>query len=583
MAQSQSQQAAIADDVGSYKLLVDGQVLNQEYQVVSIDVQRAFNKIAAARILILDGDPAKQIFKISNNETAFTPGKIIEIKLGYHQKDYTVFKGIIIRHSIRSKKKKQSFLTIEAKEAAIKMTVGRKNRSFYKKSDFEISGELADVYGLTLEMDKTPYKHPELIQHSVTDWDFLLFRAEINGMLVLISGDTLKIKKPKIAGTALKTFSFGRDQIFEVEAEIDARTQFKKITAQSWNYKSQALEHSDQGESDFADAGQFAPDILAKAMGLKELVLTHTGNLAEQQLKTWSDTFEMRSRLAKVQGRIKVQGLPDLNPGDTIDIQGLSNKFNGKMLVCGIYHQFTISNWETDIQFGMPMEWISSEPDVLAKPASGISSGVQGMQIGIIVKLDDPAGEDRVQVKIPFISADEGMWARISSLDAGAKRGAFFRPEIGDEVLLGFLNNDPSFPVILGMLNSSAKPAPLKAADANDEKGFVTRSGFKMIFNDADKSYTLVSPRGKTIILSDQGDELTLKDEHANKITMNTAGITIESCRDLSLKAPSGQLSFDALNITSAASAKYSASGNGSLSLSSSGISMLKGSLVKIN
>lgn len=582
MAQSTTAQSPISD-VGSYKLLVDGTILSQEYQVVSIDVQRSFNKIASARLLILDGDPAKQLFKISNNELAFTPGKVIEIKLGYHEKDFSVFKGIIIRHSIRSKKKKQSFLILEAKESPIKMTIGRKNRSFYGKSDFEICGELTDNYGLKLEMDKTNFKHPEMIQHSVTDWDFLVFRAEMNGMLVLTEGETLKIKKPGIASTATKSYTFGRDGIFEIEAEIDARTQFQKIIAQSWNYKSQALEHSDSGESNFTGAGDFTEIILAKAMGLKELVLTHTGNLAEEQLKSWSDTYEMRSRLAKIQGRIKVQGLPDLKPGDTIDIQGLSNKFNGKMLVCGIYQQFAISNWETDIQFGMPVDWISNEPELIAKPASGISSGIQGMQIGIVVKLEDPNGEDRVQVKIPFIASDEGMWARMASLDAGSGRGAFFRPEIGDEVLLGFLNNDPSFPVILGMLNSSAKPAPLKAADANDEKGFVTRSGFKMIFNDSDKSYTLTSPGGKSVIISDKGDELTLKDEHANKISLSASGISIESCKDLSLKAASGQLSIDAVNITGTATAKFSASGNGSLSLSSSGVSMLKGSMVQIN
>ena len=582
MAQSTTTEAPVAD-VGSYKLLVNGKALNAEYQVVSIDVQRAFNKIALARILILDGDPAKQIFKISDGEAAFTPGNPIEIKLGYHQKDFSVFQGIIISHSIRSKKKKQSFLTIEAKEVAVKMSIGRKNRSFYHKTDSTIIGELADSYGLTLNMDKTMFPHPEMIQHSVTDWDFMVARAEMNGMLVLTAGGALAIKKPVIADKAVKSFSFGIDEIFEVEAQIDARDQFKKITAQSWNPRNQALEKSDSGESSFADAGQFTTDTLAKAMGLSELVLTHTGNLADEALKSWSDTVEMRSKLAKIQGRIKVQGLADLNPGDTIEIKGLSNKFNGKMLVCGIYQQFSVANWETDIQFGMPADWISSEPDLIARPASGISTGVQGLQIGTVVKLEDPGGEDRVQVKLPFIAGDEGMWARVISLDAGQNRGAFFRPEIGDEVLLGFLSNDPSHPIILGMLNSSAKPAPLKAADANDEKGFVTRSGFKMIFNDADKSYMLTSPGGKSITVSDQGDELTLKDEHSNRITMSSAGISIESGADLKLKASGGQLTLDAIGITGTAKAKFEASGSGSLKLSSTGISELTGSMVKIN
>ena len=44
--------------------------------------------------------------------------------------------------------------------------------------------------------------------------------------------------------------------------------------------------------------------------------------------------------------------------------------------------------------------------------------------------------------------------------------------QVGDEVLMGFINDDPNDPIILGMLNSSAKPAPLQGSDENHEKGF---------------------------------------------------------------------------------------------------------------
>lgn len=571
-------------DVGSYKILVEGKELNQEYQVVSIDVQCQYNKIASAKVLILDGDPAGQVFKVSDSEAAFTPGKKIEIRLGYHQKDYSVFKGIIMRHALRSKKQKQSFLSIEAREYAVRLSIGRKNRSFYNKTDSEIIEEVTDSYGLTAEIDKTTYKHPDMIAHAVSDWDFIVSRAELNGLMVLTTAGKLVIKKPVIADTASRSFTFGLDEIYEAEAEIDARSQFAAIISQSWNPATQSLEISESGQSTFKDAGRFSSEDLAKAIGLKKLVMTHAGNLADQELQSWSDTLEMRSKLAKIRGRIKVQGLADLKPGDTIDIQGLSNKFNGKMLVCGIYQQFSVANWETDIQFGIPERLIGREEDLPERPAAGVVPGIHGMQIGIVVKLEnDPAGEDRVQVKIPFIENDEGIWARLASLDAGAGRGAFFRPEINDEVLLGFINNDPRYPVILGMLNSSAKPAPLKAADANNEKGFVTRSGFRFIFNDDQKSCELLSPGGKSVLINDQGDEITLKDQHSNKISMNASGISIESGTDLKLKASSGEISCIALNITSTATAKFAASGNAALKVSSSGITEITGTTVKIN
>ena len=93
---------------------------------------------------------------------------------------------------------------------------------------------------------------------------------------------------------------------------------------------------------------------------------------------------------------------------------------------------------------------------------------IGGLQIGVVSQLqDDPDGEDRILVQIPIIdNQEQGIWCRVSSLDAGDSRGAYFRPEIGDEVIVGFINEDPNDAVVLGMLHSSAKPAPITASDS---------------------------------------------------------------------------------------------------------------------
>src|SRR3546814_9649239 len=117
---------------------------------------------------------------------------------------------------------------------------------------------------------------------------------------------------------------------------------------------------------------------------------------------------------------------------------------------------------------------------------------IQGLQIGVVTGLEgDPEGEDRIMVRLPTINKDdEGIWSRISTLDAGKNRGTFFRPEIGDEVIVGFINNDPRFAVILGMCNSSEKAAPMPRSDDNHEKGYVSRSEMKMIFKEEKKTIT---------------------------------------------------------------------------------------------
>ena len=106
--------------------------------------------------------------------------------------------------------------------------------------------------------------------------------------------------------------------------------------------------------------------------------------------------------------------------------------------------------------------------------AAGVLPAVDGLQIGVVLKLDaDPAGEYRIQVNVPVLEAQtEGVWARLLSFYASNGFGQYCVPEVGDEVILGYLNNDPCYPVILGSVYSSKqKPAYEHSAENNLKEG----------------------------------------------------------------------------------------------------------------
>ena len=110
---------------------------------------------------------------------------------------------------------------------------------------------------------------------------------------------------------------------------------------------------------------------------------------------------------------------------------------------------------------------------------------------------DDPAGEYRVQVDVPFIeTAGEGLWARMSQKYAAKEVGIFFYPEVGDEVIfLGFINDDPRYAIILGSLyGKKNKPADTPKKEKNNIKSIVTASKIRVEFNDEDKSIFIRTP-----------------------------------------------------------------------------------------
>ncbi|HKL30939.1 MAG TPA: type VI secretion system tip protein VgrG, partial [Tangfeifania sp.] len=291
------------------------------------------------------------------------------------------------------------------------------------------------------------------------------------------------------------------------------------------------------------------------------------------------------NRMSKVRGRVKFQGIPEVKPGKTIKLDGVGDRFNGKVYVSAVRHQITEGNWTVDAQFGIDPKWFTEKHNINDLPASGLLAAINGLQIGIVTQLEsDPDGEDRIQVKLPIVNNEEqGIWARVATLDAGENRGSFFRPEIDDEVIVGFINENPNDAVVLGMMNSSAKPAPLSASDDNHEKGFVTRSEMKLIFNDDEKSMTLETPNGNKMVLSDDDGGIKIEDENGNFIELNSDGITIESAKEINYKSSTDMKMESGTNLELKAGAQFKAEGSAGAEVSTSAVAIVKGSLVQIN
>jgi phage baseplate assembly protein gpV len=116
------------------------------------------------------------------------------------------------------------------------------------------------------------------------------------------------------------------------------------------------------------------------------------------------------------------------------------------------------------------------------------------------------------------------------------------------------------------MLHSSALAAPVAPTSANSEKGYVSRSEFKMIFDDEKKSLTIESPGGRKFMINDDEGVILIQDGDGNKVKMESSGITIEAASTLTLKGGS-QVKIEAPSV----------------SINGSGTTEIKGGIVQIN
>ncbi len=576
--------AAGGGNLPSYRIFSNGTELGTDFVIQSMMISRKVNKVPTARLVLTDGSIPNEEFETSSGPD-LAPGAEIEIQMGYRGEDETVFKGIIVKQGIKSQSQSASILTIEMKDEAFKMTIGRKSKYFNDVTDSDVMGEVIDDNGLDKDVETTTVTHGEMVQFHCTNWDFLLARAEANGKLIFVDDGKVTVAAPAFAEAPSLNLLFGQN-ILEFDVEMDARQQFSSVITKAWDLAEQAIVESTSNEPSFSEQGNISTDDLSAIAGLEELPLQHSGRFQNEELESWANARLMRSRLSKIKGRLRIYGDPVIKPGATVELAGLGDRFNGQAYVTGVNQVFGGgSTWYTDILIGLKADWgIQAYDDVMDEPAAALLPAVSGLQIGVVTALaDDPEQEQRVRVRLPIIDeGEEGVWARIGCLDAGENRGTFFRPEVDNEVIVGFINDDPRDPIILGMLHSSKNPAPFEPTEDNFEKGFVSREELKLIFNDDVKSVTIETPNGNTCILSDDEGGIMLKDENGNSVILNSDGISLDSAKDIILKA-SGDIKMEGTNIESSANANFKAEGSAGLEVSSSATTTVKGSLVQIN
>jgi len=576
--------------VVTLKISSDGKQLDDSIEILSVLVSKRINRIASATLVLIDGDMPEKDFPLSNSQT-FKPGAEIEIKAGYASREETLFKGVIVRHGIKIDASNLSRLVVECRDKAVAMTLGRNNANYVDLKDDAIIRKIIGNYAeLTSSVEATSVQHAELVQYYCTDWDFMLSRAEANGLLVLVDDGKVTVQAPDLGAADLQV-TYGEDLI-DFDADIDARTQLQEVKAASWDSKQQKVEEQTAPAKPVTKQGNLKSRDLAKVLGLKSYRLQTSAPVESDFLKRWAESRQLKSDLARVRGRVRFQGSAKARIGGVIALAGVGDRFNGDLFVTSVSHDISKGNWSTEVGFGLPDDWFAEQRELKAPAASALVPGVQGLQIGVVKKLhQDPEGNYRVQVVVPLLQAKtEGVWARLAKFYASDGVGAFFVPEIEDEVVLGYLNGDPAHPVILGSLYSSKRKPPFEPEEENNTKAIVTRSELKIEFDEKKKIITIVTPAANKVVLNDDDKSILVQDQNDNRVELKPEGILMSSPKDIEIKADGkisvtalGDVNVEGMNVSNEAKTAFSASGNASSELSSSGQTTVKGSMVMIN
>lgn len=547
------------DDLLKLEFLTDEKDNGLDALLKEAQVTFELNKIPFAKFTFIAANPDVDT-KADLPTDSLKKGQKIEVKVTVNKKPQTLFKGFI-KSIEKSISESNTNVKIECKDQAYQLTTASEESDDSTETfKAKLDGFLTQANVINkIESKGQSWENEHITRNLHTiPWDYLVGFLDSIGMMVNVRNGEFNVLDILEAVPEEKYAAENGINVFTFSGRDDESKKLSKASIEYWNPSSQSMEK--------IEAEQEAEK------NIKTLTLNES-RLLTSTMTRMANTFLKRSNHAVIQGELSTFGNLEAKAGDFLSCNKVNKEIDKKkLLISKEYHTFENACWKTEYTFGVETEQSFTEtnsPSVPAQQAqTGQTNSVSGLQIGVVTQIEeDPDNQFRIKVRIPTLSENgEGVWARLANVFSGNEMGSFFIPNVNDEVIVGCLGNNPDTPIILGSLYSSQNAMPFPIEKENYTKAFVTKEGTKIQLDDEKKSIELSTKKGNKLLISDDEKGFVLEDENGNKIVMNAEGITLDSSKDLILKA---KMDF---KMDSAKAA-----------LSASATMDVKGSIIKLN
>ena len=294
---------------------------------------------------------------LSNQGAQYSGTKIgdpVEIKVG--DDPTSIYKGTVTGLEPVYKGGEKTRIVIRAMNKFHQMSRQTKTRTWQKKTDRQILGDVAGDAGLSLQWKHdTSIQYEHVYQHNVSNLEFVRMLATRMGCHVWCVGDQLFVKQPELDASPIATFGVGSSggdpnvgSIKSFTPRLSAASIVKKVTVKGWNpqskeeirgeYSSTATrlgsEHAVKAAGNHANEDSFtvdhpiwSPDE-AKALAKARFVDLQLGYITGECEVTGDPRMDL----------VKIVQLDVSADPDTAD----SDPFNGRYYIMGVTHRYAV-------------------------------------------------------------------------------------------------------------------------------------------------------------------------------------------------------------------------------------------------
>lgn len=533
-------------------------------------------------------------------------GKTITVSMGYGDSLTQVFSGLIISVGMKSSGESGVTLTVSAYDKSFLMMQGKKTMLWKEKTHSDILSAIVSKYGLSAKSDATSTVNPLLVQNHLSDYELIMKLAtdmSFNAFAYcndfyfqdFTKGDHQSDKIELQAGLDLLYF----------ECDNNVAEQLSKVKVKSYDPFKRELVEGEYENNTPLNSGS--------AKGYKVISDIDDQNVIKEVYSTVKTKAEAE-QIAKSEmnviggkyffGRGESFGNSSICPGKYVDIKGYGDVFDKAYCVISATHIWDDNGYLTKFEFGSASKLL--ELNALAHPQNSPLQNHRALYGLYVAKVTEITDQNKVKVTFPS-RAFEDIEVDVVAVSAGNASGQFFFPSKDDQVMIAFLEGDFNSPYMIGAIWDDQNKFPVTVKDNKNDVRLIrtpaghefrlddtdgketivlkTKKGHEVTLDDADSgAMTLKTSDGKETIKLDVGSGLVAI-EADQKMTITVKGVSIKVDGSGGKVAIEGSTAVEikAPNIKLDASGMMEIKSGGTLKLESSGLVMVKGSMVKIN
>jgi len=466
-----------------------------------------------------------------------------------------------------------TWTVVRGYDMAHRLCRGRRTRTFLDATDGDIVRRVGSEAGLEVgDIDDDGAVHDHVGQFNLSDWEFLRSRANERGREVGVVDGRLVWHAPHAhdsapdpaddLGTEPQALQLALgSNLLRLSPRVTAAEQVGEVWVRGWDPATKQPVRGSARTATVSAAVAADPSALASQFGAAPYLVADrpVRDEAEADAVAASVAEQIAGAHAEMTGL--AVGDPRLVPGAAISVGCVGWPHDGRYVLTSARHRYEETGYHTEITVsGRQERTLLGLASLGATKRSHRAAGPPwpGLVIGQVTDIADPDQRCRVKVAFPWLSDDyESWWARVAQPGAGDGRGLAWLPEVGDEVLVGFVHGDVRDPYIIGGLYNGVDKAPMNDQLVDSNAGQVlrrvltSRTGHQLVLSDDDSASQIQLATGDgsaTITLDSSNTKITI--DGSGSVTIHAGGplklagdgdIEITATGDLKLNA-SGQL-----------------------------------------